>query len=268
VCRGQVIGQLNQDAHGRQPDPVYRVRFPVQLQRWSKLTFLHWPYERQALQRVLPAGLTVETLDGQAWVGLTPFRMEALRPPGLPPVPRWSWFPETNLRTYVRGPDGRAGLWFFSLDAARLGFVLGLRAAGLPYHWADMALHAGDGHVRYRTAGRRLPRGAVTSVVEARPGRRLRPEELAVLDHFVTARWAAYHQVGGRWLYTKVEHAPWPLHQAQAEVEADEVLAAAGLPAPGGAPLVHYSPGVDVRVAAPERVRARAQPGAKPDSGA
>jgi pimeloyl-ACP methyl ester carboxylesterase len=33
-------------------------------------------------------------------------------------------FPETDVRTYVVGPDGREGLWFFSLDAARLEPVL------------------------------------------------------------------------------------------------------------------------------------------------
>ena len=33
----------------------------------------------------------------------------------------------------------------------------------------------------------------------------------------------------------------------------DRLIAAAGLPAPSGAPLVHYSPGVDVTIGRPER---------------
>jgi uncharacterized protein len=33
----------------------------------------------------------------------------------------------------------------------------------------------------------------------------------------------------------------------------DHLLTAAGLPAPEGEPLVHYSPGVDVTIGRPER---------------
>jgi len=43
-----------------------------------------------------------------------------------------------NLRTYAVGPDG-PGIWFFSLDAARIIAVLGARVSyGLPYYWSDM----------------------------------------------------------------------------------------------------------------------------------
>jgi uncharacterized protein len=33
----------------------------------------------------------------------------------------------------------------------------------------------------------------------------------------------------------------------------DQLITAAGLPAPGGEPLVHYSPGVDVAIGGPEK---------------
>src|SRR5450759_1646433 len=38
-------------------------------------------------------------------------------------APWVSDFCETNVRTYVRDGNGRAGIWFFSLDAASLGAV-------------------------------------------------------------------------------------------------------------------------------------------------
>ena len=55
------------------------------------------------------------------------------------PAPPWcSRFPETNVRTYVVGPDGRDGLWSFSLDAARLEPVLVARSTyALPYMWSQ-----------------------------------------------------------------------------------------------------------------------------------
>ena len=87
-------------------------------QSWSCLAFLHWSYEPRVLARLLPGRLRPHTFDGRAWVGLTPFLLEGLRTPVAPVPPWFARFPETNVRTYVVGPDGRDGLWFFSLDAA------------------------------------------------------------------------------------------------------------------------------------------------------
>ena len=55
-----------------------------------------------------------------AWVGLVPFRMAGIAPRGLGKIPYLGTFPETNVRTYVVGPDGVPGVWFDSLDASRL----------------------------------------------------------------------------------------------------------------------------------------------------
>ena len=89
-------------------------------QTWSCISFLHWSYEPQVLGRLLPDRLRPHTFDGRAWVGVTPFFLEDLRTPVASALPWFTSFPETNVRTYVLGPDGREGLWFFSLDAARL----------------------------------------------------------------------------------------------------------------------------------------------------
>ena len=65
---------------------------------WDELTFLHWRFEPVAVQRLLPPGLEVETMDGSAWVGLVPFFLRV----GLPTVPSIPWasrFAETNVRT-------------------------------------------------------------------------------------------------------------------------------------------------------------------------
>ena len=48
---------------------------------------------------------------------------------------------------------------------------------------------------------------------------------------------------------------PWPLHRAEALTVDDGLISAAGLPEPSGEPLVHYSPGVDVRIGRPETYR-------------
>src|SRR5262249_26340109 len=113
--------------------------FPLMLQGWHEITFFHWSADPVLVQRRLPPGLTVDTINGQAWISLTPFLLTGLRPAFCPPA-LGRTFPEMNLRTYVVGPSG-PGIWFFSLDAARLYAVLGARATfGLPYFWAKMVV--------------------------------------------------------------------------------------------------------------------------------
>jgi uncharacterized protein YqjF (DUF2071 family) len=218
-------------------------------QRWVRLTFLHWPFEPDTVQKLLPRGLELETCEGAAWVGLVPFVVEA-RPP-LTPAALSLRFPETNVRTYVRGPRGKRGVWFFSLDAARLAAVAGARALyRLPYMWSDMSVSETCGVVRYRSR-RKWPRPAASSDIVVAPGSAFAPIELRELDHFLTARWRVYCAVGSGLAAAKVEHPPWPLARARVLRLEQDLIPAAGLPAPRGEPLVHYSAGVDVRIGAP-----------------
>jgi len=226
---------------------------PVMRQRWERLTFLHWRFEPEQVQRLLPDGLTAEVFDGAAWVGLVPFFMHVGTGGGRQ-VPWASRFCETNVRTYVRDAGGRSGIWFLSLDAARLGAVAVARATyRLPYFWSRMRIASAGESVSYRSR-RRLPgpRGAASDV-RVSVGARYAPDELTDLDHFLTARWILFSQPGRRRMFARACHEPWPLHRADAEVTGDTLVTSAGLPEPSGAPLVHYSPGVDVTIGPPER---------------
>ena len=86
-------------------------------QSWHDLLFAHWPVAADALRGLIPGQLAVATFEGQAWVGVVPFRMNGIRLRGLPALPWLSAFPELNVRSYVT-LDGRPGVFFFSLDAA------------------------------------------------------------------------------------------------------------------------------------------------------
>lgn len=231
------------------------VRRPVMMQGWKDLSFVHWPFDPAVVQRRLPPGLEVDTFDGRAWVGLVAFHMEDIRLPRLPPVPYLGTFPETNVRTYVRGPGGRPGVWFDSLDITRLIPVLvALGTYRLPYRWSAMSIEHSAGSVAYR-ARRRWPgaRGAESKIV-VRPGDPIAAPDS--LERFLTSRWGLYSVFGRRTAYAPVDHAPWPLQTATLEDLDDELVAAAGYPHPSGEPLVHYSPGVDVRIGLPHRIGA------------
>lgn len=208
------------------------------LQTWRRLTFLHWPYQPAAVRPLLPSGLDLDTFDGLAYVGLIPFEIHNLR--GIP------HFPETNVRTYVVGPDGSRAVWFFSLDAGRLLAVIGARVGyHLPYFWAKMQVASQNGAVRYRSRRKWPPSSQRFTGIAIEPGG---PGELTELDHFLTARYRLYTAIRGRLGYAQIEHDPWPLRRATLLELNQNLIEAAGLPTPQGAPLVHYSAELDVKI--------------------
>lgn len=234
------------------PNPVDA---PVMMHRWHNLTFLHWSFDPEIVQRLLPDGLTVETYGDRAWVGLVPFEMRVWRPP-IPVVPWVGRFHETNVRTYVTGPDGSSGVWFFSLDAARLGVVVVARTTyHVPYMWSLMKVNRRGKTVEYTT--RRIgPTGrGAQSRVHVIPGDRYQEDELCEFDHFLTARWQLFGYARNGLLQAYADHPRWELHRATLERCDDELVMAAGLPKPEVEPIVHYSPGVDVRIAMFKRLR-------------
>lgn len=227
------------------------LRFPSLTQHWRWLTFVHWRYEPRDVQAILPEGLTVDTFDGSAWVGLVPFRMVDVRPPWTPSLHPLTTFPETNLRTYVRGPRGQ-GVWFSSLEITRLiGVAVARIGFGVPYVWADMSIDRAGRRVRYRSR-RRWPGPRAASIVEIEIGEDLdRPGHL---ERFLTSRWATYNLLPFRRLgWVPVSHEPWPLHSARVLELAEDLTRAAGLPAPAGEPIAHFSPGVTARIGWPRR---------------
>ena len=235
------------------PAPVHR---PVMLQSWKQLTYVHWPVDPGQVERNLPPGVTVDTIDGAAWVGLVAFEMQRIRVPRTPAVPYFGTFPETNVRTYVRDSSGRPGVWFDSLDITRLLPVAVARTAyRLPYMWADMAIKEAAGRIEYR-ARRRWPgpRNA-SSYLSVEPGEAIPESEQSPLERFLTARWGLYTMLGSRLAYAPVDHPTWPLQTALLHGIDDEFVAAAGY-AVGGKPIVHYSDGVDVRIGLPRRLAA------------
>jgi uncharacterized protein YqjF (DUF2071 family) len=148
----------------------FTVDRPVMRQRWERLTFLHWPFDPPAVQRLLPAGLRVETFGGAAWVGLVPFFMRVASGGGRR-APWVSDFCETNVRTYVTDGEGRSGIWFFSLDAARLGAVAVARTSyRLPYFWSSMRISGNAPEVSYSCLRRWPGPRDATSQVRSRSG--------------------------------------------------------------------------------------------------
>jgi uncharacterized protein YqjF (DUF2071 family) len=227
------------------------VRRPVLVQWWREVTFLHWPVDPDLVRPHLPHGVEPDTLDGASYVGLVAFRMCGTRLCPGPRLPYLGSFAETNVRVYSVDGEGRRGVVFLSLDAARLlPGLAGRVGLGLDYRWASMRLRHHGQRLSY-TCRRRG--SAVASRLTLSPGPPL--AEPSALAHFVTARWGLHTRWLGHTLYVRNEHPPWPLHGGVLHELDDDLVPASGLPRPGGVPVsVLFSPGVPVRFGAPLRV--------------
>src|SRR3954447_13423987 len=201
-------------------------------QRWQNLTFLHWRYEPETIKRLLPQGLKIDTFDGSAWVGLTPFVLCDLRAPFTPAVPWISRFPETNVRTYVKGPDGTRGIWFFTLEADRFLAVLAARTLyRLPYRWAAMRVRQRDGQLmEYQSRRKRPFVEAQTDIVIAK-GERI---VSGPFDNFGTARYRLYTTFGQHIAFADIYHKPWPLYTGNALRLEQNLVERSGPPRPAG----------------------------------
>jgi len=224
-------------------------------QRWRDLLFVHWPMPAEQVRPLVPPALALDRLDGRAWITLIPFLIVESQPAGLPRALA-SAFLETNLRTYVRGPDGEPGIYFFSLEAASAPAVAAARLFyGLPYFLAAMSCRVDGDRVVYTSRRRLGPRAdlAVTWSVGEPTG----PPAPGTREHFLVERYLLYVARRSGLRRARVRHAPYPLQRASIEALAESLLAAAGLPAPADPPLCHYSPAVDVEILGLESAPAR-----------
>jgi uncharacterized protein YqjF (DUF2071 family) len=210
---------------------------------WVDLAFLHWPVPADALRLLVPPGLEIDTFDGSAWVGVVPFEMRRVRVRLSPPIPTATDFPELNVRTYVRHRD-RAGVYFFSLDAASRLAVIGARTwTGLRYFHAAMRVTRDGSRVAYvsrRTSGDAEleatyePTGPVFT---SAPGS---------FEHWSTERYSLFSAHLGALLRLDVEHPRWPLQRAAVSITRNTMAAASGISLPTVAPHVLFAARLDV----------------------
>jgi uncharacterized protein YqjF (DUF2071 family) len=220
----------------------------VQGQTWERLLFAHWRVPEEALRTLLPPELPLDTHDGSAWIGVTPFRVTGFRLRGLPPLPLLSTFPELNVRTYVT-VDAKPGIFFFSLDAASpLAVEAARRTYKLPYFHARMSAgedgdwttfvserrSADDRARRFAFRGRYRPTGPAR---EPLPGS---------LEDFLTERYCLYVLDERRAVERRavergdIHHRPWQLREAEAEISENTMLPD-GIEAAAQEPLLHYA---------------------------
>ena len=239
---------------GHRPYPVPGGPWALSMS-WHDLLFMHWPVPAEALRPLIPPSLQLDTFDGDAWLGVVPFRMSGVRPRFLPAVPAISNFPELNLRTYVSA-DGKPGIWFFSLDAHNpLAVRLARATFKLPYYDAEMSCHTSGDEVRYSSV--RTHRGAPPAAFEGtyRPTGEVFESRPDTLENFLTERYCLYAANSkGRVKRGDIHHHLWPLQRAEAETETLDMTAQVKVKLPDTEPLLHYARRLDVVAWPPRRI--------------
>lgn len=222
-------------------------------QSWRNLLFMHWPVPSEALRTLIPKNLELDAFEGVTYVGLVPFEMRDIRTSWLPKGFGLN-FLETNLRTYVRS-GSRAGVYFLSLEASSfLAVRVARRTFGLPYFDARMSTSRTGNRIAY-TSSRHNANPLADLSVTYEIGAELPASIPGTLQHFLLERYELFVVRGQGLQVGRVEHPPYKAHAAQL-VNVDECITSAGGVKrwPGPPPIVHYSPGVDVRMCALEPV--------------
>lgn len=253
---------LRETAHRPWPLPP---RSWIQGQTWDKLLFAHWRVPEESLRALVPPQLPLDTYEGSAWVGVTPFRVSGFRLRGMLPVPRLSTFLELNVRTYVTLED-KPGIFFFSLDCENpFAVEAARRTYRLPYYHARMSATRRGEWIDYSSARRDGPPRPYVLECSYRPTSPVAQAEAGSLEYFLTERYCLYtldeRQDVQR---ANIHHPPWPLQSAEGRFELN-TMAPDGVELPDDEPLLHFADRQDVVIWPLERVAGagsrRAEPG-------
>lgn len=223
--------------------------------RWRELLFAHWSVDPAVIAPLIPRQLRLDLFEGRCYVGAVPFLMENVTPRLVPPLPGLHAFPELNFRTYV-SVGGKPGVWFFSLDAGqKLAVRVARRFFHLPYFDAKFEIELSGDVVRYSAV--RTHRGSA----DARFAAKYRPlgpvyrAQTGTLEDWLTARFCLYSaDSSGRIFRGEIDHEPWPLQQAQADIQTNTLGTWLGISMNGKPELLHFAKSLEVKAWIVERV--------------
>jgi uncharacterized protein YqjF (DUF2071 family) len=218
-------------------------------QTWRDLLFAHWRIDPQLLRAKVPSQFPLDLFDGDAWIGVVPFRMTNVGPRGLRSLPGVSEFPELNVRTYVRVGD-KPGVYFFSLDAGNWLAVQAARTVlNLPYYRAAMRVRPVAGAFAYES--RRLG-GAAEFAATYEPDGDVFVPTAGSLESFLTERYCLYNlDRRGVPYRLDIHHPRWSLQPAKAHLTRNTMTDVAGIALPDQLPLLLFASRQDAVAWAP-----------------
>lgn len=218
-------------------------------QTWETLLFAHWRLPPDALRPLVPPELPIDTFDGSAWLGVTPFRVATHRVRATPHIPGLTSFPEVNVRTYTTIED-KPGIYFLSLDAAsRLAVASARRVYRLPYFRARMQKHHRQGAIEFRSERVSSDGPPADLDLHYQPSGPPQAAAPGSLEAFLAERYCLYTLDERRRMHrADIHHPPWPLQSAEADWRHNSMTGGLGLELPDGEALLHFSARQDVLI--------------------
>ena len=224
---------LEQVAHRPWPLPEDLWKY---YQEWNHTVFLHWKVKPQLLKSWLSPQLKLDLFEDYAWISVVIFRMERIRPRGVPSFPPVSNFGEINIRTYVKY-KGKQGVHFLSIEASNpLSSFIARKVSELPYRYSKMKYGESDCHSVNTEYQDELSFSFKIgdSIIQK-----------SSLDIWLTERYALFQDAGSSMNAFDIHHVQWPLYSASITdlrlkyPRYNDLLK-------GGPDQMHYSPGVQV----------------------
>ena len=215
-------------------------------QEWRNLAFLHWIVDESKLKQYIPHGLEIDTFEGNAYIGLVPFKMTKVRPRGLPSVPIISNFPEFNIRTYVV-KDGIPGVLFLTLEAKSLITCFHApRAYGLPYNYAKGFVRLDNTSLKWHSSRNY---GRLTLTGETTPFGEKQQAKSGSLEEFLFERYCLYTEHKNCLKRAYTYHKKWSFYRAEAKITENSLTESydLGIDNALSPDYVHFSRGVKVK---------------------
>ncbi len=202
-------------------------------------------------ESLIPKAAGLETYDGNAWIGIIPFRMSGVRLRWTPGIPGLSSFPELNVRN-LRRYGWQAWRVVFSVWKPPMSWLWRWRGDGFICHIfeARMSLHPERQHDRIQESSNPRPRAREAGISRqlSSRGPDARRAQPGSIEHFLTERYCLYAESRGRIFRGEIDHRPWNLQAASAEIGLNTVAASHGIRLPDTKPLLHFAQLQDVKI--------------------
>jgi uncharacterized protein YqjF (DUF2071 family) len=177
------------------PDTPY-----IGYQQWQDVVFLHCKVPAALLLPSLPAGLELDTYEGEAWVSLVAFCIPVLSPRYFFYRPSLHNLKEINIRTYVKNQQ-HPGIFMLHMAADHHLFVwLSRLFFALPYEKAVIGTAKGIYQCAHKAFHFDISYTSGIPIDHKKP-----------LDEWLTERYALFTFSGKKLYRIDIHHMPWKL---------------------------------------------------------
>ncbi len=179
-------------------------------QEWNNALFLHWKVSTDALTKLIPKDISLDTFNGEGWISLVAFTMERIRPRNLPSVSIISDFHEINIRTYVTH-DNKSGVYFLNIEAEKqISCYVARLLSGLPYTKASIQFQTKDTSRKYVSTNTQKGFQLNTNFII---GERIINK--SALDNWLTERYCLYLSKDEKVFRYETHHKSWDLNEVK-----------------------------------------------------